>query len=123
MTPNLTPSSLDGGGNPGTLARWFSSAWIRWWISEDLGERQFARLKNLVSTVRSCPPAPPFWIQIGRSNSTDLLYLKIPLTPSRACGPGGSTAWLRSLQDRLHRGVACNMVRNLDRHGLILNPW
>ena len=29
------------------------------WTSEDDGERQFAQLKNLVSTVRSCPSAPP----------------------------------------------------------------
>src|ERR1700719_475332 len=31
----------------------------RWWTSKDTYERQLVRLKNLVSTVRSCPSGPP----------------------------------------------------------------
>jgi hypothetical protein len=58
MTLWLTPSSLDAGGQRRTPRVTSSRARIRWWTSEDTSERRFAQLKNLVSTVRSCPSAP-----------------------------------------------------------------
>jgi hypothetical protein len=53
------------------------------WIAKDRSERRFARLKDLVSTVRSCPSAPPFPKGDGLLSGTVAYGLKRHSRPGR----------------------------------------
>jgi hypothetical protein len=66
MTPNLPPSSVDCGGNGGTRTYEIGVMRTRSRIPEDVGEPWFAQLEDLVSTFRSCPSPPLWWIVMSR---------------------------------------------------------